>query len=74
MGNVVHIGLPSNRIDIVTSIDGVEFQTAWPDHVVTTYGDQSVPVIGKDALITNKRASGRPQDLLDVDKLTQGGA
>jgi hypothetical protein len=73
MGNVVQIGVPPNRIDVVTSIDGVEFLAAWPDRVVTTYGDHAVPVIGKDALIRNKRASGRPQDLLDVEKLTQSG-
>ena len=70
-GNVVQIGVPPNRIDVVTSIDGLEFPEAWPDHIVTTYGDQPVPVIGKDALIKNKRASGRPQDLLDVERLTQ---
>ena len=72
-GNVVQIGVPPNRIDVVTSIDGVEFPEAWSDHVVTTYGHQSVPAIGKDALIKNKRASGRPQDLLDVERLTQSG-
>ena len=68
-GNVVQIGMPPNRIDVVTSIDGVEFSEAWPGRVLTTYGHQPVPVIGKDALIRNKRASGRPQDLLDVERL-----
>ena len=35
------------------------------------YGDHIVPVIGLDQLIENKRASGRPQDLADVDLLTK---
>ena len=68
-GLVFQMGVPPNRIDIVTSIDGVEFGDAWPGHVDTTYGDQAVPVIGRVELIRNKRASGRPQDLLDLEIL-----
>ncbi len=70
-GLVFQIGVPPNRIDIVTSIDGVEFAEAWPGHAETTYGDQAVPVIGRAELIRNKRASGRPQDLLDLEILEQ---
>jgi hypothetical protein len=65
-GTVFQIGVPPNRIDIVTAIDGVVFLEAWSDHVKTTYGAEPVPVIGRRHLIENKRASGRPQDLLDV--------
>ena len=68
-GLVFQIGVPPNRIDIVTSIDGVEFAEAWPGHAETTYGDQAVPIIGRAELIRNKRASGRPQDLLDLEIL-----
>ena len=50
----------------MTAIDGVAFPEAWPDRAETTYGDQTVPVIGRRHLIQNKRASGRPQDLLDL--------
>ena len=49
-----------------TAIDGVAFPEAWPDRAETTYGDQTVPVIGRRHLIQNKRAAGRPQDLLDL--------
>jgi hypothetical protein len=66
---VFQIGVPPNRIDIVTSIDGVGFQDAWPGRTATVYGDQAVPVIGLADLIRNKRASGRPQDLLDLEIL-----
>jgi hypothetical protein len=65
-GTVFQIGVPPNRIDVVTAIDGVAFPEAWPDRAETTYGDQAVPVIGRRHLIRNKRASGRPQDLLDL--------
>lgn len=66
---IFQIGVPPNRIDIVTAIDGVGFPEAWPEHVETTYGDQIVPVIGRRQLVQNKRASGRPQDLLDLEIL-----
>ncbi len=66
---IFQIGVPPNRIDVVTAIDGVSFPDAWPDRAETTYGDQTVPVIGRRHLIQNKRASGRPQDLLDLEIL-----
>ncbi len=68
-GLVFQIGVPPNRIDIVTAIDGVEFAEAWSGRAEATYGDQAVPVIGRNELIRNKRASGRPQDLLDLEVL-----
>jgi hypothetical protein len=68
-GLIFQMGLPPNRIDLLTSIDGVDFAEAWAGRDETIYGDQRVPVIGKQHLIRNKRASGRPQDLLDVESL-----
>ena len=65
-GTIFQIGVPPNRIDIVTAIDGVEFPAAWPERAETTYGDQTVPVIGKRLLVQNKLVLGRPQDLLDL--------
>ena len=66
---ILQIGVPPNRIDIVTSIDGVAFDAAWTGRAETVYGDERLPVIGKAELIVNKRASGRPQDLLDLERL-----
>jgi hypothetical protein len=63
---ILQIGVPPNRIDVVTSIDGVAFESAWPNRVETTYGTERIWVVGRADLILNKRASGRPQDLLDV--------
>jgi hypothetical protein len=68
-GTVFQIGVPPNRIDVVTAIDGVEFPAAWAERTETTYGDQAVPVIGRRQLVQNKRASGRQQDLLDLKVL-----
>ena len=67
------MGLPPNRIDVLTAIDGVEFPDAWASRFVTAYGGEPVPVIGRAHLIANKRASGRPQDLVDAEVLERGG-
>jgi hypothetical protein len=66
---VFQIGLPPRRIDILTSITGVTFDEAWPDRDEVTYGKVQSPVIGRQALIKNKTALGRPKDLIDVDLL-----
>jgi hypothetical protein len=66
---VVQIGLPPRRIDLLTSVSGVEFDEAWADRVTHTVGLLAVPFIGRDALIRNKRASGRAKDLADVEAL-----
>jgi hypothetical protein len=68
-GIVFQMGLPPNRVDILTGIDGVAFAGAWEHKIEATYGDQPVRVIGLDDLILNKLASGRPQDVLDVQNL-----
>ena len=66
LGIVFQMGLPPNRIDIITSIDGVEFAEAWEHSISSAYGDQPVTVIGIDELIHNKETTGRPQDVLDA--------
>jgi hypothetical protein len=66
---VFQIGLPPKRIDILTSITGVEFEDAWTDRVIARVGALNVPTIGKDQLIRNKRATRRPRDLTDVQEL-----
>jgi hypothetical protein len=68
-GRVIQIGYPPLRIDLLTAIDGIEFKEAWPKRVESTYGQQKVHVISKEDLVTNKRASGRKQDLLDLEDL-----
>jgi hypothetical protein len=71
-GLVFQIGIPPNRIDVLTAIDGVSFDEAWSRHVVVTYGPHDIAVIGKADLIRNKRATGRAQDALDADTLERG--
>lgn len=68
-GQVVQLGHPPNRIDLLTSISGVEFDAAWQSRVKSTLDDQPVAFLGWQDLIKNKRASGRPKDLADIEKL-----
>jgi hypothetical protein len=66
---VIQIGLPPRRIDLLTSVSGVEFGAAWPNRVVKPVSSLSVPFIGREDLIRNKRATGRPKDLADLAEL-----
>jgi hypothetical protein len=66
---IFQIGLPPFRIDIISAIDGVEFEEAWPDRLETSFGGVPTNVISRHHLIMNKRTSGRLQDLADVQQL-----
>jgi predicted nucleotidyltransferase len=68
-GRIVQLGHPPNRIDLLTSISGVDFESAWESRVETMMDDQPVKLIGWEDLVLNKRASGRQKDLADVEKL-----
>lgn len=63
------IGLPPNRVDVLTAITGVDFDAAWATRVPSHYGDVEVAYIGLETLLGAKRAAGRPQDLVDGDEL-----
>lgn len=69
---VVQLGIPPRRIDLMTSIDGIDFDTAWREKVMIKVEGIDVPTISRENLILNKRATGRPQDLADVARLTAG--
>jgi hypothetical protein len=60
------LGVEPLRIDVMTSISGVSFAVAWKGRLTAKLGGVSIPVLGRAEFITNKRASGRPKDLLDL--------
>lgn len=68
-GVVFQIGIAPVRIDILTSVSGVSFGEAWPARVAAEFAGVDVPVIGRAHLIANKRALGRPRDVVDVQEL-----
>jgi hypothetical protein len=72
-GTILQIGVPLQRIDVQTMVDGVEFDDAWSARKMADVVGIQVPVIGRAALIAKTRASGRPQDLVDLSRLEKQG-
>lgn len=68
-GTVFQIGVAPIRIDVLTAIDGVTFDEAWPQRLEAKFVDLAVPVLSAAHLVTNKRTVGRMQDLADVEWL-----
>ena len=66
---VVQLGYPPNRVDLITTPSGVDFQQCWADRLSLTLDGLEVPFIGLEGLKANKRASGRAQDVVDVQVL-----
>lgn len=66
---VYQIGVAPQRVDLLTSISGVDFETAWENRLEIDLDGLSAPVIGRRELLENKVASGRPKDLVDADIL-----
>jgi hypothetical protein len=65
-GMVFQIGLVPSRIDVITQIDGVEFETAWREHKTVEIENLQIPVIGKNQLLINKKSTGRVKDRNDA--------
>ena len=70
---VIQIGLPPRRIDLLTSVSGLEFKKAWLTRVNHKVQQLDVPFLGREALLTNKRATGRAKDLADIEALENSG-
>jgi hypothetical protein len=68
-GNIIQFGVSPLRVDIINEIDGVSFSEAFDNSVRGKYGSVEVNFIGRVQLIKNKKESGRPQDLVDAEKL-----
>lgn len=66
---VVQVGMPPNRVDILTGVSGVAFEEAWSSRCEGTVEGVRVQVLGRDAMIQNKRAAGRHKDMGDVEAL-----
>lgn len=69
--NVIQLGMPPVRIDIMTSVTGVSWEKAMAGKVPGSYGDTTVHFISRDDLIANKQALGRKKDLADLEALEE---
>lgn len=68
-GRFVRLGHPPVRIDLLTSISGVSWETVYANREIGKYGDLDVSFIGRSDFVANKRASGRTKDLADIEAL-----
>lgn len=68
---VVQLGVTPVRVDILTSITGVDFEEAWSQRLIVELDGVEVPVISRAHLIANKRAADREQDRIDLKLLEQ---
>lgn len=68
---VVEIGREPRKIQILTGIDGVNFNECLANRLYVEIGGMSLPFIGKQDLIRNKRAAGRPKDRIDVEAISE---
>lgn len=68
---VVQIGQPPRRIDLLTSVDGLDFESSWARRHVVEVDDLAVPCLSLEALKVNKRSAGREKDLLDLRLLEE---
>lgn len=68
-GKIIQMGYPPMRIDLLTDLDGVTADEIWNSRQEGPFGDQAVFYIGRDVLVKNKRAAGRPKDVADLASL-----
>ena len=66
---ILQIGLPPRRIDIINRATGITFAEAIADGETFEIEGRAIPIIGRKALLKNKRATGRDQDIADVKAL-----
>ena len=63
---IVQIGVAPSRVDLITRIDGVDFNEAWKNKVTVMVDDIELNVISKADLLKNKMAAGRDKDQGDI--------
>jgi len=68
--NVLRMGLPTFRVEVLTSISGVSFDECYAERVVDNIDDVNVSIISLRHLKINKKASGRLKDLSDLEHLS----
>ena len=67
--NVIQLGYPPLRIDLLTEIDGVSFEECFRNRKEVSIDNLTVNFIGYEDLLKNKKESGRPRDIDDIDHL-----
>ena len=68
-GNVIRIGIPPTRIEVLTGASGIKFSACYKRKKIVKVGDLKLPFISKTDLMKNKLAAGRLKDLADLEAL-----
>lgn len=68
-GTVFQIGVAPGRIDLLTSLTGLQFAPAWKNRRRAHYGSVPISLLSERDFLRNKRALGRPRDLADADEV-----
>ncbi len=68
---VLQIGVEPNRVDLLSRVAPLEFELAWQRRQTASYGEIPIPLLSLADLIRVKEEAGRPQDLLDAERLRQ---
>ncbi len=68
-GKIIRMGVSPVMIELINAISGVDFETAWKNRIIGPYGKVETFFLSKPDLLKNKKASGRPQDLADIEEL-----
>jgi len=71
---IYQLGMPPSRIDVLTSIMGVQFADAWARRKEALFGGVRAPFIGLEDLLRNKRSVGRKTDLADIERLEEANS
>jgi predicted nucleotidyltransferase len=69
---IIQLGYPPNRIDLLAALEGVDFETCYASRIQTGVDGVAVNFIDLENLKKNKQATGRLQDLADLENLTSG--
>ncbi|MFA5140003.1 MAG: hypothetical protein WC728_12290 [Elusimicrobiota bacterium] len=65
-GEVIQLGYPPVRIDLLTKLDGVTAEEVWDSRQKGPFGEHAVFYLGKETFLKNKRAAARPKDKVDI--------
>ena len=68
-GSIIRLGVSPVLVELINAVSGLKFDEIWASRAHGSYGKTPVSYISRDHLIINKKASGRPRDLLDVEEL-----
>lgn len=68
---IIQLGMPPNRIDLITDLDGITFEEAYKQKISDQIDGVPIEIIDLQSLLKNKKSTGRTKDLLDFEELSK---